>query len=958
MKPSKAPKLARRRKRKRAFSSSRSFRWMYQSLFYTSFYLINIYKLKTMTPSLVPLGAIVMAIGYYQDQNSFEVARMNRSGTISAFIAFVLLTNLVLLAPPTGAVTGPRSLSDITVSGIQVSAAPLFKGDNITITATIKNLGTDPATNVSVHFEAWNNTLSVPIDLGNDTTVGHANGGTNLSFNQSVQVSVHWNTSKPGKTVTGGLIYSINVTAKNETDGSSSNNINRTTVQFIDDAYLVVSEAIPSATAVPGGGPFNISYKVQNIGTKSQDVLGDNLQLFIDQGTLPVETHAIQGLTPGHISVGLFFPDTSDLSPGNHSFKLQLQNAGRNATINNITILSPHPHITNLTWFPVGGKVGDAIIVNAAVTNDGTANITGLVVSFYVDAPYVIPAYQSVMTVAKSGQNISSFNWNTTGLDVGNHTVKASLKPDWPSENITSNITLGIGGKADLAVMTVTIMPDTVDIGDTVNITIDIKNIGTWDSTPTNVSITYVQGIESHNLAWLPLNALAPGESAFIYYNWATTGLSFWNLEIMVRVDPENTVNETVLSNNKGSATLTVRAKPDLLISALNMTFLEQKVTSAHKGDIVSINAVLGNIGTRPSDPTTLSFYLDGSTTPLKTMDVLGIVLGGAPVMPYTWDTSNVSIGNHTIRVIIDPLNNNTELNETNNELSLNVTVLPARGFVDLTVLSVSLDPKTPSVGQYVSVQAAIKNLGTAKALNVSVQFAYIVNKTNIAFDTEVVSSVAPGESLNVTIRWATGTLSSGSYVLNVTIDPLNNLQEKDRTNNFKSLPFALAPKSPGPGKVVLHIDALVLSTAKPNADKSVVVSVTVRNSGDRNGTNIKVVLFVDDIEIGTQTIPSLPKNGGTTTVNFTWKPAKGLHEVVARAYIGTSAVPDDTSSKVVRATEGSKAALGSYLPLIILIILLAVIAVALLAMGGKEKKKATVEEVSEEDEVASSEEE
>jgi len=911
-----------------------------------------------MNPSMVPLRTSMMVIGYYQDPNSFEVARMSRSKTISAFIALVLLTNLVLLAPPTGAATGPRSLADITVSGIQVSAAPLFKGDNITITATIKNLGTDPATNVTVHFEAWNNTLSAPIDLGNDTTIGHANGGTNLSFNQSIQVSVHWNTSKPGKTVTGGLVYSINVTANNETDGSSANDITRTPVNFIDEAYLVVSEAIPSATAVAGGASFNISYKVKNIGTKSQDVLGDNLQLFIDQGSLPVETHAIQGLAPGQVSVGLFFPDTSGLSPGNHSFKLQLQNAGRNATINDITILSPHPFITNITWSPAGGKVGDTIVVNATVTNDGTANITGLVVSFYVDAPYVIPAYQSVMTVAKSGQNISSFDWNTTGLEVGNHTVKASLKPDWPSESITTNITLGIGGKADLAVMTVTIMPDTVDIGDTVNITIDVKNIGTWDSTPTNVSMSYVQGIESHNLAWLPLKTLAPGESAFIYYNWATTGLSFWNLDILVRVDPENTVNETVLSNNKGSAILTVRAKPDLLISSLNMTLLEKKVTSVHKGDIVSINAVLGNIGTRASDPTTLSFYLDDSTTPLETMDVLGIVLGGAPVMPYTWDTSYVSIGNHTIRVIIDPLNNNTELNETNNEISLNVSVLPARGFVDLIVLSVSLDPKAPSVGQYIFVQAAIKNLGTAKALNVSVQFAYIVNKTNIAFDTEVVSSVAPGESPNVTIRWATGTLSSGSYVLNVTIDPLNNLQEKDRTNNFKSLPFALAPKSPGPGKVVLHIDGLVLAPDKPVADKSVVVTVTVRNSGDRNGTDIKVVLLVDGIEIGTQTIPNLPKNGGTKTVNITWKPTKGLHEVVARAYIGTSSVADDTSSKVVRATEGSKATLGSYLPLIILIILLAVIAVALLATGGKVKKKAPIEDGSEEDETASGEEE
>jgi len=883
---------------------------------------------------------------------------MNRSRIIGALIAFVLLTNLFTLVPPVGATTGPRSLADITVTDLQVLAAPLFKGDNITITATIKNLGTDPATNVSLHFEAWNDTLSVPIDLGNDTTIGHTNGGTNLSFNQSVQVTVFWNTSKPGKTVTGGLVYSINVTAKNATDGNGANDIKRTTVQFLDEAYLVVWEAIPSATAVAGGAPFNISYKVKNIGTKTQDVLGDNLQLFIDQGALPVETHAVQGLAPNHVSIGLFFPETTTLSPGNHSFRLALQNAGRNATLNNISILSPHPFITNLAWAPLGGKVGDTILVNATISNDGTADIKGLVVSFFVDAPYVIPVYQSVMAVTTGGQNISNFNWNTTGLDVGNHTVKASLKPTWPSENVTSNITLGIGGMADLAVMTVVLMPDTVDIGDTVNITIDIKNIGTWASTPTNVSMSYVQGIESHNLALVPLKALAPGQTEFVYYNWNTTGLTFWNLAVLVRVDPEDTLNETVVANNKGSATLTVRAKPDLLVSTLNMTLLDQKVTSVHKGELVSINAFLANNGTKASDPSTLNFYLDDFTTPLATMDVLGIIVGGAQGMPYAWDTSKVNVGNHTIRALIDSLNNNTEINETNNALDLIVKVLPAKGFVDLTVLSVAMDPKAPSVGQYLSIQAALKNLGTTTAVNVSVQFAYIVNGTNIAFATERVLSVAPNEVTNVTIRWATGTLASGNYVLNITIDPLNELQEKDRTNNFKALSFTLAPKAPGPGKVVLHIDALVLAPAKPIADKTVVVTVTVRNSGDRDGTDIKVVLVVDDIELGTQTLPSLPKNGGTKTVNFTWKPTSGLHEVAVRAYIGTSAVPDDTSSKVVKASMGKEAPLGSYLPLLILIILLVIIAVVLPVLGGKGGKKTSAEDGSEDEEGASSEEE
>ena len=872
-------------------------------------------------------------------------------------IALMLFAQLFPAAQTIGAVTGPRSVADITITNVQVPAPPLFKGANISITATVKNLGTQNATNITVHFEAWNNTLSAPIDIGNDTSLGHDHGGANLTSGSSAPLTAHWNTSKPGKGVTVGLIYSINVTAKNATDGNPANNIMRVNVTFLDEPYLIVAEATPTATSVEVGAPFNITYKVQNIGTKTQDALGDNLQLYMDKDAMPLESVAIQGLAPKKVAQGMFILDTEGYTPGNHSFRLQLLYAARNATVGNISFLAPNPFISKLEWWPLAGKVGDTITVNATISNNGTSGANGLAVQFYVDPPYALSDLTDVVDVPAGGQNVSRFVWDTTGHAPGNHTVKVSLKPAWPSENITGNITLEVGGMADLAVTSLTLTPTTGHIGETINISVAVKNKGTWPSVPTNVSITAIKGIESKELSLVPLKALQPGEPTSVYYLWDTTGLEPWTYNIWARVDPESEQPDQNPANNRGNFTIVLTAKPDLTVSGLNMTMDGKAVTSVHKGGIVTINVVVRNIGATVSNPTRVALFLDGTATAFASMKLLGLTAGGMQTMPFTWDTAAASVGNHSFRAVVDQDGNNTEMNETNNVLTMNVTVLAPKGAVDMVVVSVSVNPKSPFVGDHVEITATIKNNGTANAVNVTLLFSYIIQGGNIAIYSEVVHSVLAGDQATVNAVWTTGNLASGNYVLNITIDPLNQLHEAVRSNNFRTLPLTLQPNTP-PGQPDLKVTGIVWDQSRPKDGKNLKITVSVRNAGTRDATNVKVVLSLDGMEVGTYTMPLIRKGGGNASAYFNWTPTTGNHEVKVEAFVGTSALPDDVTTKFLKAYQSDEARFGSYLPLVLVIIMLLVIAIALLALTRKGGAGETPADEEEEDEEAGSEEE
>jgi subtilase family serine protease len=894
------------------------------------------------------------------------VKHVRRFKTASLLVFICLLTNLfVALVPSLTSVAEDGSRAgtpDVIVTDIEVSPEMLFVGDNITITATIANVGTDNATNVSVAFEAGNETLPALIDLGNDTTIGADNGGQNLTNITPMQVSIHWNTSEAGFEVQAGYIYTINVTATNLTnDANITNDTMSIEISFLNMSYLVVSELTPSATEVMVGAPFNITYAVENIGSQDQPPPGDTLYLYVDNGTEGVESIAVRDLEAKGSVQGVFDLDTSGMTIGNHTFKLELFFAKTNMTSENITFTYPDLYIGEVNWTPYNGTVGDNITVNATVHNNGTANATAVLVHFYVDAPYLHEAYNDTINVTIGGTNVSTFEWNTTGLKAGNHTVKADLDPEWMSSNVTGNITLEPGGMADLAVIECSLSPAEVDIGDIVNISATIKNVGDWPSEATTVGFRSVKGLNSTPLGEVAIPELQPGQSIKIYYLWDTAGLEVWNYVVWVQADPEGLVDELNLANNKCEAPLILKGKPDLAVISMNMTIGREEIVNISQGKSATVNANVSNIGTKKSVNTTVTLYLDDGAVPIVTKNIFGLGVGGEYQIQFDIDTSSFSVGNHTLKVWADADEANEEIDEANNIGLMNITVLEPPGVVDLKVTAVSVTPSQPRVGDPVYITATIVNNGTADVVNATLRFSYLTPGGGTDIEVEVIPSLKVGEEVNKTVSWGTGPLTHGDFTINVSIDPMNELRDLDRTNNFKHASVTLDPRV-ACNQVFLIITDIILDPEKPVKDEKVTITVKITNIGDCVANDLRVVFLVDELEIGTTTGLTILANNGTGTAVATWNARDGMHEIKAEVYVGTSAEPDDGYSKVVN-IKSTGPQIEDFTIIILVIIIVLIIAILLLVMrpkgdAGKPAKGFIEDEHDEDDELDVEEEE
>lgn len=107
--------------------------------------------------------------------------------------------------------------------------------------------------------------------------------------------------------------------------------------------------------------------------------------------------------------------------------------------------------------------------------------------------------------------------------------------------------------------------------------------------------------------------------------------------------------------------------KSDLGVASVRVTTKKKDDTPA------SITAVIRNSGNAMAGPSRTLFKLDG-TTILGSIDTPSLAPGGSTEVAVPWDASNLS-GDHTITVVADEQNVVAESNESNNDLSVTVTI-------------------------------------------------------------------------------------------------------------------------------------------------------------------------------------------------------------------------------------------------------------------------------------------
>lgn len=362
----------------------------------------------------------------------------------------------------------------------------------------------------------------------------------------------------------------------------------------------------------------------------------------------------------------------------------------------------------------------------------------------------------------------------------------------------------------------------------------------------------------------------------------------------------------TYLLYASSSASLSVLGpslgKPDLVVRSVSPVPAAPKV-----GDPVAFRVTIRNQGTAPTATGVthgVGLQVDG-VQQLWTDTFAGSLAPGASVTLLTNSgkagvpTWPATAGAHVIKAVVDDVNRVDESSESNNSLSVNLSVAAAAARPDLVVTSVTASPASPGPGVPVRFSATIKNQGSAATpANRTHGVAFSIDGVTKTWSRGSTRSIAAGASVTLTADGgptgaSTWTSTSGPHTLSAVVDDQKLIPESNETNNQRQAQLNVGTIPTLPDLVLTNVS---WTPTSPVRGAPVRFMATVKNVGTRStraGTVTGVSFRPNGSTAGatysdTRTSPLLPgetallvANGGGTSGQWT-PPAAGTTSVVA----------------------------------------------------------------------------
>ncbi|MFN8286272.1 MAG: CARDB domain-containing protein [Chitinophagales bacterium] len=356
---------------------------------------------------------------------------------------------------------------------------------------------------------------------------------------------------------------------------------------------------------------------------------------------------------------------------------------------------------------------------------------------------------------------------------------------------------------------------------------------------------------------------LASGASAIVTKTVPTPSPSG---NLVVTADNTNTVVESNEGNNNNSTSLCHEFS--LGADCYGQGFWSYNhvigvpfkfgVSLYNNGDYKASDVTVKYEVSGPGLPAGFNYWGDGHTTNV----------GRTCSCPYGNSLNNLfappSVGTYTVRMTVDPNNDYTECNESNNVFIVTfvVTNLP-----DYRVLSQYIAPSllNPEPNQPITVDVTYENVGLSN----------VVDSLNVRLiaDNSVVATVrAPGlvnggyNTVHVPSSWSSSIV--GVHILRAIVDASSEITESNESNN-EATRAIIVGQNPN-----LHFTQIQPSDSTPTLGQNISFTVTVANDGDTTGVTDLSFAYVDNngdtIQIYSLNGYNVPHNG-SSTFTFNW---------------------------------------------------------------------------------------
>jgi len=688
------------------------------------------------------------------------------------------------------AVVSPPDLMIISLSSSNLTPV---RGEDILISARIKNRGEGTATNVLVCF------LSNGRQIGDDFIFG------SLTKNQETVAEIRVSFDTGTHNITVAVDPYNTISEQDEANNYATITIFATEVRELPDIFIkeiTYQPPIPSATDT-------VEFKIiiQNLG--KGDCRNPGLEILINN--LLSESFIIPQLLPlGSFTLIL----TTNLNAGTNTLMIIADPYSEIAELNELNnTASLVVYILPAILPPPDLAVIELYSSSATLTTTDLATLTATIKNIGSTTAYHPTAIWRVCetqgwhnlttTFALSDlppsstlvcHLLSSIPWEGTINVVLSIDPENSIEEQDETNNIGTTTVIvypPVVGLADLE-PALKITPVSPKAGESGTITLTLVNKG--ESTAYNfIASLLLQGKGINMSREFCIESLLPFSTYTISLPYNLYAGSY---TLLCEVDIHHTVLEENETNNVAELQFIVSpqppsALPDLTIKTEDITISPVLPTTAQT---ITITAIIKNIGDTEAKDISVRLY-DGEPKWKKKLGetTIGSITQGGTAS--VWYETLLSPGTHSLYLLIDEGNIIAEQNETNNSASK--TVYIQEGPPDLIITNILFSPIYPTDKDTIKITIDLLNQGDEPCKNIFIK---------VLLDSEEIKELAIPQlngSETKFLYFTTGPISEGSYTFTIIADPDNLIQEQDETNNTLTTTLMVRTYLRQPPKVI-----------------------------------------------------------------------------------------------------------------------------------------------------------
>ncbi|UCE75190.1 MAG: VCBS repeat-containing protein [Methanomassiliicoccales archaeon] len=210
-------------------------------------------------------------------------------------------------------------------------------------------------------------------------------------------------------------------------------------------------------------------------------------------------------------------------------------------------------------------------------------------------------------------------------------------------------------------------------------------------------------------------------------------------------------------------------------------------------------------------------------------------------------------------------------------DIALNQKVTIREYDYDLIVSSISFSNPEPGVGDSVTINAIIQNVGNSEITSAKIKF-FEGDVGSDLIGSKHIYDISPGNEKTAQVQWDTSG-KGGSHIISVIIEEVQPQEENNQNNQDEK---EITVKVPD-----LMVSQISVSNPQPEVGETVTIFAEIKNSGDLEAVSATVKFFIDDISttpIGIHHLNNIA-SGAKNITQEKWDTAgkKGIHTIIVQ---------------------------------------------------------------------------